>query len=143
MADRAPSLEEHFAAGGPKRILALDGGGIRGILSLGFLLRIEEILRERHGNDPAFRLSHYFDLIAGTSTGSIIAALLAQGESVQEVIQLFWNWRTRCFPVAGGTRAAASCDPATIRINWRTFCANDWGLSALSAIRSTCARACW
>jgi hypothetical protein len=97
MADRAPSLEEHFAAGGPKRILALDGGGIRGILSLGFLLRIEEILRERHGNDPAFRLSHYFDLIAGTSTGSIIAALLAQGESVQEVIQLYLELADKVF----------------------------------------------
>ena len=97
MADRAPSLEEHFAAGGPKRILALDGGGIRGILSLGFLLRMEELLRERHGNDPAFRLSHYFDLIAGTSTGSIIAALLARGESVEEVIQLYLELADKVF----------------------------------------------
>ena len=34
----------------PKRILALDGGGIRGALTLGFLERVESILREREGN---------------------------------------------------------------------------------------------
>jgi len=59
---------------GPKRILALDGGGLRGMLTLGFLRQIEEILRARHAGDPSFRLCHYFDLIAGTSTGAIIAA---------------------------------------------------------------------
>jgi len=84
-----PGLQEHFNAEGPKRILSLDGGGVRGILSLGFLLQIETLLRARHRNDPQFRLCHYFDLIAGTSTGSIIAALLAKGWSVQEVIDLY------------------------------------------------------
>jgi patatin-like phospholipase/acyl hydrolase len=89
MAYHRPSLQEHFAAGGAKRILSLDGGGVRGILSLGFLERIEALLRRRHGDDPSFRLCHYYDLIAGTSTGSIIAALLAQGKTVQEVIDLY------------------------------------------------------
>ena len=56
----------------PKRILALDGGGIRGLLTAGLLQRIEDLLRARAGGDPAFRLSDYFDLIGGTSTGSII-----------------------------------------------------------------------
>ena len=49
----------------PKRILALNGGGIRGALSLGYLQRIEDILKKQHGNDPNFRLSDYFDLIGG------------------------------------------------------------------------------
>ncbi|MFN9548286.1 MAG: patatin-like phospholipase family protein [Cyanobacteriota bacterium] len=97
MGVRAPSLAEHFAAGGPKRILTLDGGGVRGLLSLGFLGRIETLLRERHGNDPAFRLSHYFDLIAGTSTGSILAALLARGESVEQVTQLYLELADKVF----------------------------------------------
>jgi hypothetical protein len=44
---------------GPKRILALDGGGIRGAVTIGFLKKIERILRERHGN-PALVLSDYF-----------------------------------------------------------------------------------
>lgn len=69
---------------GPKRILALDGGGLRGVLTLGMLRRIEELLRARHG-DPELRLGDYFDLIAGTSTGAIIAAALALGMSVDEV----------------------------------------------------------
>ncbi len=87
---RIKSRDEHWAADGtPKRILALDGGGVRGILSLGYLERMEELLRQRHGDDPDFRLSHYFDLIAGTSTGAIIAACLAKGMRVEEVRSLY------------------------------------------------------
>lgn len=92
-----PSLQDHFANSGKKRILCLDGGGIRGILSLGFLLEVETLLRRRHGGDPAFRLCHYFDLIAGTSTGSIIAALLAQGWSVSDIISLYKELADKIF----------------------------------------------
>ncbi|MES2848225.1 MAG: patatin-like phospholipase family protein, partial [Bacteroidota bacterium] len=73
----------------PKRILALDGGGIRGALSLGYLQQVEDILRTQHGNDPKFRLCHYFDLIGGTSTGSIIAACLAIGKNVKEIKDMY------------------------------------------------------
>ena len=83
---RYRSFAEHLDPKvGPKRILALDGGGLRGVLTLGMLREIETLLRERHGGDPAFRLCHYFDLIAGTSTGAIIAATLSLGMSVDEV----------------------------------------------------------
>ena len=51
----------------PKRILSLDGGGIRGALTLGFLEKVEEIIREKE-NNPNLRLCDYFDLIGGTST---------------------------------------------------------------------------
>ena len=78
--------DEHFQAPGPKRILGLDGGGLRGILTLGFLQRIEQILRDRYDGEPSFRLCHYFDLIAGTSTGAIIAAALATGMGVEDLI---------------------------------------------------------
>jgi hypothetical protein len=78
--------DQHLANDGkPKRILALDGGGLRGILSLGLLQTIEDTLRTRHGAGDDFRLSHYFDLIAGTSTGAIIAATLALGWKVEEI----------------------------------------------------------
>jgi hypothetical protein len=83
---RYRSFAEHLDPEvGPKRVLALDGGGLRGVLTLGMLREIERHLRARHGDDPAFRLCHYFDLIAGTSTGAIIAAALSLGMSVDEV----------------------------------------------------------
>ena len=72
----------------PKRILALDGGGIRGILTLEYLGVIENMLRKRSGRND-FLLCDYFDLIGGTSTGSIIAAALACGMSVDELRQLY------------------------------------------------------
>jgi patatin-like phospholipase/acyl hydrolase len=86
---RKLSKELHLSGPGPKRILALDGGGLKGILTLGYLETLEQLLRQRHGNDPDFRLSDYFDLIAGTSTGAIIAACLALGMSVGEVLEKY------------------------------------------------------
>lgn len=79
------TLEQHLFDPGPKRILALDGGGLRGLLSLSYLNKLETMLRDRHGGDPDFRLSDYFDLIGGTSTGAIIASLLATGRSIAEI----------------------------------------------------------
>ncbi|RME72410.1 MAG: patatin [Chloroflexi bacterium] len=89
--------DEHLFGPGPKRILALDGGGIRGALTLGYLARIEDILRRRAGGDPNFRLCDYFDLIAGTSTGSIIAAGLALGFSVEELQTLYRSLAAEVF----------------------------------------------
>lgn len=88
---------EHFESDGPKRILALDGGGLKGIVTLGFLQRIEEALRQRHDAGPEFRLAHYFDLIAGTSTGAIIAAALAKGMTVAEVTQYYLTMGEKVF----------------------------------------------
>lgn len=81
-------LRERFRGSGPKRILALDGGGVRGLLTIGMLARLEDHLRQRSGN-PNYRLSDYFDLIGGTSTGSIIATGLALGLSVAEISALY------------------------------------------------------
>lgn len=90
--------DQHMANDGtPKRILALDGGGLRGILSLGLLQKIENILRERHQAGDDFRLSHYFDLIAGTSTGAIIAATLAMGWTVEEIRKRYMSLGERVF----------------------------------------------
>lgn len=98
MAYKRKSLRDHFAVDGdPKRILALDGGGLRGILTVGALARLEALLRDRHGGDPDFRLSHYFDLIAGTSTGAIIAAALALGWTVEQVRQQYFSLGQKVF----------------------------------------------
>lgn len=72
----------------PKRILALDGGGIRGALTLGFLEKVEKIIREKEKN-PNLLLCDYFDLIGGTSTGAIIAAGLSIGMTASEIKELY------------------------------------------------------
>jgi predicted acylesterase/phospholipase RssA len=80
------SFQQHLDPSfGPKRILALDGGGLRGVVTLAFLKKIESILADQSGRGNAFRLSDYYDLIGGTSTGAIIAAGLSLGMSVEEI----------------------------------------------------------
>src|ERR1039458_7381800 len=73
----------------PHKLLALDGGGIRGLITLGMLREMEKKLAERSGQGNAFRLGKWFDYIGGTSTGAIIAAGLARGMSIQELIQFY------------------------------------------------------
>jgi uncharacterized protein len=91
--DPAPPTprDRHLFGPGPKRILALDGGGVRGVLSLAILERIEKVLASRSPDPAAFRLADYFDLIGGTSTGSLIATGLALGLSVAEMLAHYQN----------------------------------------------------
>ena len=69
----------------PRRLLALDGGGIRGLLTLGILERIEALVAEKTGK----KLCEYYDYIAGTSTGAIIAAGLARGMTTAQLIDFY------------------------------------------------------
>src|SRR2546423_1112795 len=69
---------------GPRKLLACDGGGIRGIISIEIVAGIESELRKSSGN-PKLVLTDYFDYVAGTSTGAIIAALIALGYSVDQL----------------------------------------------------------
>jgi len=85
----AKSFNEHLDPNnGIKRILSLDGGGIRGALTLGYLEKLESSLRKKEKN-PNLLLCDYFDLIGGTSTGSIIASALALGYSVADIVKLY------------------------------------------------------
>ena len=70
---------------GPKKLLALDGGGIRGVLSLEILAAIESGLRRELGVSDLV-LGDYFDYVGGTSTGAIIAAGLASGMNVDTLL---------------------------------------------------------
>ena len=79
-----------------KRILSLDGGGIRGALTLGFLEKIEDIIRKKE-NNPSLRLCDYFDLIGGTSTGAIIAAGLSIGMTASEIKNLYLDIGDKIF----------------------------------------------
>jgi len=80
-----------------KHILSLDGGGIRGALTLGYLQKIEDILKAKSSDPANFRLCQYFDLIGGTSTGSIIASALAIGMSVNEIKELYFELGGKIF----------------------------------------------
>lgn len=74
-------------------ILSLDGGGIRGIITCIILKYIEEQLQRK---DPTAKIGDYFDLIAGSSTGGLIAAILLCPDenkkakySIQEALNLY------------------------------------------------------
>lgn len=71
------------------QILALDGGGIKGIFSTAILASIEE--------DLGVRIVDHFDLIAGTSTGGIIAIGLGLGLSPKEILQFYFEEGGRIF----------------------------------------------
>jgi len=91
------TLQDHLTGPGPKRILSLDGGGVRGLITLGLLSQVENLLAARSPDPKAFRLSDYFDLIGGTSTGAIIATLLAFGKRVEEITKLYFQFCPRVF----------------------------------------------
>ncbi|HEY1432288.1 MAG TPA: patatin-like phospholipase family protein [Stellaceae bacterium] len=94
------SKQDHLdPAKGPKRILALDGGGIRGILTLQFLKTVETLVKQRLGGDAL--LCDYFDLIGGTSTGSLIAAGLACGMTVEALQELYGKIGASVFQPGG------------------------------------------
>ena len=82
-----------------KRLLALDGGGIRGVFALEVLAQIESRLREKTGN-PQLLLADHFHYLAGTSTGAIIATCLAWGMSVAEVQHLYLTRAVEMFHAA-------------------------------------------
>ncbi|MGY3089050.1 hypothetical protein ACVWYF_002090 [Hymenobacter sp. UYAg731] len=79
------AIKDKDALGGPRRLLALDGGGIRGTITLEILAELERSLEQRLGAGPGFVLADYFDYIAGTSTGAIIATCLSLGMRVADI----------------------------------------------------------
>ncbi len=81
----------HARFGVPKqrhRMLALDGGGIRGVMTLEILGELERLLRKATGN-ATLRLCDWFDYVGGTSTGAIIAASIARGMEVKEIMDFY------------------------------------------------------
>lgn len=77
---------------GEFRILSVDGGGIRGILPATVLTECE---REFLGGAPA---GEYFDMVAGTSTGGIIALGLGRGLPASDILDLYIKYGGEIFP---------------------------------------------
>lgn len=67
-----------------KRILSLDGGGLRVFYTIAVLDRVEQIVRKKLGREDAV-LADWFDLIAGTSTGAMLGAFLSWGLSIAQI----------------------------------------------------------
>lgn len=83
------TLADRIRKPGRKKILALDGGGIRGMMSVEILAGIEDMLRHELKAGAEFVLADYFDFVAGTSTGAIIAACIAYGMSVARIREFY------------------------------------------------------
>jgi uncharacterized protein len=83
------SYRDKLSKTGPRKLLALDGGGIRGVITLEVLAEIERQLQKKLGRGDDFVLADYFDYIAGTSTGAIIGTCLALGMRVGEVARFY------------------------------------------------------
>lgn len=69
---------------GQKKILACDGGGILGLMSVEILAKLEAGLRT-HFAKPDLVLADYFDFVCGTSTGAIIASCISTGMSMDQI----------------------------------------------------------
>jgi hypothetical protein len=94
------SYLDRVTARGPKRLLAIDGGGLRGLIALEILEQLETQLRAGMGCNAQFRLSDFFDYIGGTSTGAIIAVALALGKTVAEIRAYYTDGAEKMFKSA-------------------------------------------
>ena len=92
--DHWKNLTDRYSQPGPRRMLALDGGGIRGLITLGIVQAIEDLVAKTTGKK---RLCDYFDYIAGTSTGAIIAAGLARGMTAADLISFYTSCGNEMF----------------------------------------------
>lgn len=98
------------------RILSIDGGGIKGVFPAAYLAEIEK--RFLGGGS----IADHFDMIAGTSTGGIIALALAHGMTAQEALRIYTDRGERIFPTLKGWRRWAR----TLR--WLTRPKHDQGV---------------
>jgi len=86
------------------RLLSLDGGGIRGLSTLLILQRIFYVLDQKldsNWNRP-LKPCQFFDLIAGTSTGGLIAIMLGTfGMTIADCISEYLELAPKIFPAEG------------------------------------------
>jgi len=73
-----------------KRVLSIDGGGLRGIIPAMVIAELE-----KRSGKPAAQM---FDLIAGTSTGGLLAAALSIGKPADDIVRMYKDNASRIFP---------------------------------------------
>jgi predicted acylesterase/phospholipase RssA len=79
----------------PRRLLAIDGGGLAGLIPAEALIQVEQQLNQMTGSDKP--LCDRFDLIAGTSTGAILAAGLALGLKASDLRDFYIKFGKEIF----------------------------------------------
>lgn len=80
------------------RILALSGGGYRGLYTAKVLAEIEEYLNEQYGSEERYiYIGEYFDLITGTSIGGILSLAIAYRIKMKDVVRLFQDRGSKIF----------------------------------------------
>ena len=108
-----------------RRILSIDGGGIMGTQPASFLTSLEEDLDRPIGE--------YFDLIAGTSTGGILAIGLAMGLPARDLLDLY-DSRAALWRASPATRGVASSTSSPRSMTLICCGANSLQFSAAGAL---------
>lgn len=72
-----------------RRILAIDGGGVRGVIPAVALAALEDALKGKARD--------HFDFVAGTSTGALIVAAVAAGVPAQRIVEMYVRRAPRLF----------------------------------------------
>jgi predicted acylesterase/phospholipase RssA len=89
-----PLVRRSVSKGRNFRILALDGGGLRGTFTAAVLAKWDDMLQSGGGNN----LISHFDLVAGTSTGAILAIGLSLGIKPSEILKFYKEKGSLIFP---------------------------------------------
>lgn len=79
------------------QILALSGGGVRGLFTISILATLEQYLAEQTAHAD-YNVARHFDLIAGTSIGGILALGLASGINARRLAEILDENRKKIFP---------------------------------------------
>lgn len=83
-----------------RRVLAIDGGGLKGVMPAAFLAQLEET--------TAKRIVNHFDLVVGTSTGGIIALGIGLGIPCKEILEFYRQHGPRVFGKPRGRSPAVT-----------------------------------
>ena len=109
---QAPNVRDKF-------ILALDGGGIRGMVTIVLLIELMRRVRLKSGK-PSAKLSDCFHMIIGTSTGGIIAALVAVlDKQLEEILELYLTMGSKVF--GEKNKVTGSLNPMTMLVHYSDY----------------------